>query len=181
MAARVSPGHRSCCSSRLSCTPPSGSSACTRAVTCAASTPIAERLQGMHDAAHVAKGGKKASQPRSLPGTCLTATTAATPRPSRFRSTIRRRACRGSAAPICEQCGKPYEPQRSSSRFCSPACRQRAHHKRLSVTLSVTPAPAHRPRKCFATSGTPMSRGSRRKAGSRCLHSMARTTVSTRC
>ena len=43
---------------------------------------------------------------------------------------------------VCEQCGKPYEPQRSSSRFCSPACRQRAHRKRLSVTLSVTPAPA---------------------------------------
>ena len=42
---------------------------------------------------------------------------------------------------VCEQCGKPYEPQRSSSRFCSPACRQRAHRKRLSVTPSVTPAP----------------------------------------
>ena len=42
---------------------------------------------------------------------------------------------------ICEQCRKAYEPQRSSSRFCSPACRQRAHHKRLSVTLSVTPTP----------------------------------------
>ena len=26
----------------------------------------------------------------------------------------------------CDQCGKRYEPQRSSSRFCSPACRQRA-------------------------------------------------------
>ena len=32
---------------------------------------------------------------------------------------------------VCEQCGKRYEQQRSSSRFCSPACRQRAHHKRL--------------------------------------------------
>ena len=42
---------------------------------------------------------------------------------------------------VCEQCGKRYAPQRSSSRFCSPACRQRAHHKRLSVTLSVTPTP----------------------------------------
>jgi hypothetical protein len=42
---------------------------------------------------------------------------------------------------VCEQCGKRYELQRSSSRFCSPACRQRAHHKRLSVTLSVTLAP----------------------------------------
>ena len=42
---------------------------------------------------------------------------------------------------ICEQCHKAYEPRRSSSRFCSPACRQRAHHRRLSVTLSVTPTP----------------------------------------
>ena len=45
---------------------------------------------------------------------------------------------------VCEQCRKPYEPQRSSSRFCSPTCRQRAHRKRLSVTLSVTPATQHR-------------------------------------
>jgi hypothetical protein len=43
---------------------------------------------------------------------------------------------------VCEQCRKAYEPQRSSSRFCSGACRQRAHHKRFSVTLSVTPTPA---------------------------------------
>jgi hypothetical protein len=42
---------------------------------------------------------------------------------------------------VCEQCRKFYEPQRNSSRFCSEACRQRAHRKRLSVTLSVTPAP----------------------------------------
>jgi hypothetical protein len=42
---------------------------------------------------------------------------------------------------VCEQCGKPYEPQRSSSRFCSGTCRQHAHRKRLlSVTTSVTPA-----------------------------------------
>jgi hypothetical protein len=32
---------------------------------------------------------------------------------------------------ICEQCRKPYERQRSSSRFCSEKCRQRAHRKRL--------------------------------------------------
>ena len=31
----------------------------------------------------------------------------------------------------CEQCRKLYEPLRSSSRFCSPACRQHAHRKRL--------------------------------------------------
>jgi hypothetical protein len=43
---------------------------------------------------------------------------------------------------VCEQCGKRYEQQRSSSRFCSETCRQRAHRQRLSVTLSVTPAPA---------------------------------------
>jgi hypothetical protein len=42
---------------------------------------------------------------------------------------------------ICEQCRKPYEQwQRSSSRFCSPACKQLAYRKRLSVTTSVTPA-----------------------------------------
>ena len=41
---------------------------------------------------------------------------------------------------ICEQCRNVYEPQRSSSRFCSQTCRQRAHRNRLSVTSSVTPA-----------------------------------------
>jgi hypothetical protein len=44
---------------------------------------------------------------------------------------------------LCEQCGKRYERwERSSSRFCSPACKQSAWRKRLSVTPSVTPAPA---------------------------------------
>ena len=43
---------------------------------------------------------------------------------------------------VCEQCRKTYEPQRSSSRFCSQTCRQRAHRNRLSVTSSVTPAPS---------------------------------------
>jgi len=41
---------------------------------------------------------------------------------------------------VCEQCRRTYEPQRSSSRFCSETCRQRAHRNRLSVTPSVTPA-----------------------------------------
>lgn len=46
---------------------------------------------------------------------------------------------------ICEQCGKAYEQwQRSSSRFCSPACKQQSYRRRLVVTphlraLSVTP------------------------------------------
>jgi hypothetical protein len=39
---------------------------------------------------------------------------------------------------ICEQCGKAYDPERASSRFCSSACRQSAYRVRLSVTLSVT-------------------------------------------
>jgi hypothetical protein len=43
---------------------------------------------------------------------------------------------------LCEQCRKAYEPRRSSSRFCSPTCRQRAHRNRLSVTSSVTLAPS---------------------------------------
>jgi hypothetical protein len=38
----------------------------------------------------------------------------------------------------CEQCGKAYTLQRSSSRFCSGACRTRACRQRLSVTSSVT-------------------------------------------
>ncbi len=51
---------------------------------------------------------------------------------------------------------------------------------RLSVTSSVTGAPSD-PRRCSAMSDTPTFRGSRRKAGSCCLHSMAHTTASTRC
>ena len=43
---------------------------------------------------------------------------------------------------VCDQCSKRYEPQRSSSRFCSETCRQRAHRKRLGVTSSVTLAPS---------------------------------------
>jgi hypothetical protein len=35
---------------------------------------------------------------------------------------------------LCTQCGKPYRPQRSDSKVCSDACRQRAYRRRLSVT-----------------------------------------------
>jgi hypothetical protein len=38
---------------------------------------------------------------------------------------------------VCQQCGKAYQPQRSSSRFCSPVCRQRAHYRKLSFRLNV--------------------------------------------
>jgi hypothetical protein len=87
---------------------------------------------------------------------------------------------------VCEQCRRTYAPQRTSSRFCSPTCRQRAHRNRVSVTSSVTPAPSDSgevfriPEKCFATSNTPTFQGSRRKAGSCCLRSTAHTTESTR-
>jgi hypothetical protein len=37
---------------------------------------------------------------------------------------------------ICEQCRRAYQPRRSSSRFCSEACRQRAHRQKVSVTLA---------------------------------------------
>ncbi|WP_246558320.1 hypothetical protein [Bradyrhizobium liaoningense] len=54
---------------------------------------------------------------------------------------------------ICEQCGKAYDQwRRSSSRFCSPACKQQAYRRRLvmasnvgalSVTPTVTLAPSN--------------------------------------
>jgi hypothetical protein len=43
---------------------------------------------------------------------------------------------------VCEQCRRTYKPLRSSSRFCSQTCRQRARRDRLSVTSSVTPEPS---------------------------------------
>lgn len=50
---------------------------------------------------------------------------------------------RDSAAPSsragqCAQCGRPYRPQRSDSRFCSDTCRQRAHRSRIAVTRRDT-------------------------------------------
>ena len=35
---------------------------------------------------------------------------------------------------LCAQCGRSYRPQRSDSKFCGAACRQRAHRERLAVT-----------------------------------------------
>ena len=42
------------------------------------------------------------------------------------------------ALPTCRQCRQPYAPLRATARFCSNACRQKAHRDRISVTLSVT-------------------------------------------
>jgi hypothetical protein len=47
-----------------------------------------------------------------------------------------------SRASLCAQCGKPYRPQRSDSRYCSDTCRQRAHRSRLAVTKRDTAQPA---------------------------------------
>jgi hypothetical protein len=37
-------------------------------------------------------------------------------------------------AKLCTACGRSYSPQRSDSKVCSDACRQRAYRERLSVT-----------------------------------------------
>jgi hypothetical protein len=39
-----------------------------------------------------------------------------------------------SRVSLCAQCSKAYRPQRSDSKFCGDACRQRAHRERLAVT-----------------------------------------------
>ena len=38
----------------------------------------------------------------------------------------------------CSQCNRPYRPQRSDSKFCSNACRQRAYRERPKRNASVT-------------------------------------------
>jgi hypothetical protein len=104
--------------------------------------PLAERLKDMHDANHIANGGKKGSQPRMHcwyvfdRDYCGHATTI----PVSINDPTARMPWQ--TTPRCEQCAKPYQPQRSTSRFCSPACKQLAYRKRLSVTASVTPTPA---------------------------------------
>ena len=126
------------CSRRHSCTAPTGSNACTSGALRRIHV-LAERLQGMHDANFT---GEKASQSqvhawfvfdRDYCGPA-TINPVSIHRPATRMPWLRDRAIH------CDQCGKRYEPRRSTSRFCSPACRQRAHHKRLSVTLSVTPS-----------------------------------------
>ena len=109
---------------------------------------LAERLQGMHDAAHIAAGGKESSQSqvhawfvfdRDYCGP-------ATINPVSIHRPAARMPWDGNGPAlrtgVCEQCCKSYEPQRTSSRFCSGTCRQRAHRRKLlSVTPSVTRAP----------------------------------------
>jgi hypothetical protein len=96
--------------------------------------PIAERLQSMHDAAHIAEGGKKASQPRMHSwyvfdrNYCGDAAT--------IPVSIKNPAARmpWQVGPRCDQCDRPYRPKRLTARFCGDACRQRAHRALVSVT-----------------------------------------------
>jgi hypothetical protein len=40
----------------------------------------------------------------------------------------------------CEQCGKPYEAVRASSRFCGSACKQKAYRNaKRNGDVTVTP------------------------------------------
>jgi hypothetical protein len=98
---------------------------------------LAERLQGMHDAAHLAAGGKESSQSQIHAWFVFDRDYCG--RPEINPVSIHRPAERMPwlRAGICEQCHKPYQPQRSTSRFCSGTCRQRAHYRKLSVRLSV--------------------------------------------
>ena len=103
--------------------------------------PIAERLQGMHDAARH-RQRRQAGQPAPTALLVRVRCGLLWPRhnyPSfDFYTPIARMPWQRGT--ICEQCRKPYQPQRSSSRFCSPACKQQAYRNRLSVTTSVTQA-----------------------------------------
>jgi hypothetical protein len=99
--------------------------------------PLAERLKDMHDANFK---GKKGSQPRMHcwyvfdRDYCGHATTI----PVSINDPTARMPWQ--TTPHCEQCAKFYQPRRSSSRFCSATCRQRAHRSnKVSVTDSVTP------------------------------------------
>jgi hypothetical protein len=40
----------------------------------------------------------------------------------------------GHRSSVCEHCRKIYWPHRSDAKFCSDACRQRAHRERIAVT-----------------------------------------------
>jgi hypothetical protein len=110
---------------------------------------LAERLQGMHDAAHIAAGGKEGSQSQVHAWFVLDRDYCgpATINPVSIHRPAARMPWDGNGPAlrtgVCEQCRKSYEPQRISSRFCSGTCRQRAHRRKLlSVTPSVTRAQA---------------------------------------
>ena len=102
---------------------------------------FAERLQDMHDAAHLAKGGKKAGQSQDHAWFVFDRDYCG---PSMNNPvSINRPAERmpWATGAVCGQCGKLYQPRRSDSRFCGDTCRQRAHRGGLTVTSRDTVQP----------------------------------------
>ena len=108
--------------------------------------PLSERLQGMHDAAHVAAGGKLGSQPQTHiwltldAGYCGPATIVpiSIQRPTECMPWAHEHNAQ------CIQCRKSYVPSRADAKFCSAACRQRAWRERESRNGAVTPLDAVR-------------------------------------
>ena len=106
---------------------------------------LAERLQGMHDAAHIAAGGKEGAQSQVHAWFVfdLDHYGPATINPVSIHRPAARMPWDGNGqalhTEVCEQCRKRYQSQRSSSRFCSLACKQRAY--RDTVTLATAPSP----------------------------------------
>jgi hypothetical protein len=98
---------------------------------------LAERLQDMHDANYT---GKKAGQSQVHAWFVLDRNYCgpSTNNPVSINHPAERMLWQSTPA-ACAQCARPYQPKRSSARFCSDTCRQRAHRKKVSVT-SVTPS-----------------------------------------
>jgi hypothetical protein len=97
---------------------------------------LAGRLQDMHDAAYLAKGGKKASQSQDHSWFVLDRNYCG---PSlNNHVSIKDPAARmpWASGAVCETCRQPFQPRRASARFCSQACRQSAYRRRLNVTLA---------------------------------------------
>jgi hypothetical protein len=113
---------------------------------------LAERLQDMHDANFT---GEKASQsqvhawfvldrdycgPATISPVSINAPDMRMP----WADPSPRDVAPGSSRiGLCGQCGRPYRPRRSDSRFCSDSCRQRAHRSRLGVTSRDTELANH--------------------------------------
>jgi len=105
--------------------------------------PLVERLQGMHDAAHVANGGKLGSQPNTHSWFVIDkdycGPTESIPvsidRPSERMPWARQRLaqCLNVACP-----NPSFVPSRADAKFCSAACRQRAFRERASRHAAVT-------------------------------------------
>ena len=47
----------------------------------------------------------------------------------------------------CAQCQEPFTPARADARYCSPACRLKAHRAKTTDQDSPAPAPSTKPRK----------------------------------